>query len=191
MTPAMPRALKIPLAIPDSTDRTELVAGATFLECSAQEMDRDALIVWLEQHVVETGRMPRPSSVYEPGIGVAALRTRLRDSDAVLVGVIRAARERTLAALTGLLATTPADGFVLAALFATRVRRCTERSGWLACPRPTDALSDIVLSLFAVDVLRFREAYDHRLRVCAHCGRFGLDGTAGSSRTSCAAHPFA
>ncbi len=176
----------------DVEARGELIAAAAFLDGSAAPgMDRAGIVTWLDRHLIETGRMPRPSSIYEPGVGVAVLRTRLRATDDVLLDIIRTARERTLSALAKLVATRPDDGFVLAALFSSRVRRSSERSGWLACPRTTDALSDIVLSLFAVDVLRFRETYERRLRVCAACGRIGLDGTTSSSRTSCVAHPFA
>ena len=94
-------------------------------------------------------------------------------------------RWRVIVTLRGLLASPADDRFLQAAIFAGRVRR--PQSEWLAEPRDTDALSDIVLSLFAIDVLSHREFHEQNLCVCDVCGRISYNPKA-TSRAGCADH---
>src|SRR6185369_15612088 len=68
---------------------------------------------------------------------------------------------KTVFTLRGLLASPMDDRFVQAAIFSNRVQRL--KGTWLARPPMTAFLSDIVLSLFVVDVLSQRDFYEQNL----------------------------
>ena len=148
-------------------DRAGLLAGLGFLEAVAESSCEHNLALWLSS-VAERFDWPGlPASVGEPGVGAVLLQ-----SSAAAAGVPRlvtAAREAVVKSLRSFLAGD--DRFLQAALFSGRVRRDAGAAGWVARPREADALSDIVLSLFAADILAHREFHDQALCVCEVCGR--------------------
>jgi hypothetical protein len=149
-------------------DRPELAATNAFIERTANEMDRISLAEWIEAQLVERGWMPTPTSIYEHGIGAVLLDGR-KTRGTETGPLVTTARERVIAAARGLLARPPKDGFVVASLVRGRVRRLSHDGSYAPNPSTADALSDIVLSLLACDVLKHREQYDASLRVCDRC----------------------
>jgi hypothetical protein len=174
--------------------RLALQAGLAFMGLVGDERARFGdLVTWLADHVVGPGLAPSPTSVHEPGIGSVSVEDAA--SRAVGVGgardkragrIVGTARVRVAMRLSGLLARPPDDRFLAEAIFAGRV----QRSGgvWSAAVASDERLSDLVLALFAADVLTHREDYDARLCVCEICGEIALrDGA--DARTRCAQHP--
>ncbi|APR79029.1 Hypothetical protein A7982_04376 [Minicystis rosea] len=53
--------------------------------------------------------------------------------------------------------------------------------------RPGDALSDLILGLFAVDVLSYREFHEQNLCICDVCGRVSYN-PATTTRSGCSEH---
>jgi hypothetical protein len=87
--------------------------------------------------------------------------------------------------LRGLISTPCDDRFLNAAIFAGRVRR--EGGRWRLAMRDRDTLTDVVLGLFAVDVLEHRELHQQTLCVCDTCGRISYD-PATTTRSGCHEH---
>jgi hypothetical protein len=179
---------------PSVGERRALLAGITFIEeAGSGSMSVQDLREWFDRYIVDPGVMPRPTMVSEPTAGSIPLY--LRSASTVLSAqaverVIAAARSRVVSSLRGLLASPSDDRFVAGALFSGRVqrRRGADGNRWVAHPEPSASLSGILLSLFAVDVLSNRDAYDQNLCVCDVCGRISFqDGPV--SRRNCAEHP--
>jgi hypothetical protein len=139
--------------------------------------------------------MEAPSAVNDAAVGTAPLRPGARvaaQRAAKLEDVPRImelARTRVLDALRAFIKLPPDDRFLQAAIFAERVQRGRDgrASVWVARPRESDSLANIVLSLFAVDILSHREFHEAHLCVCEVCGRVSFDRTATSS-TGCTLH---
>jgi hypothetical protein len=147
-------------------ERAELAATNAFIERTGSAMDRVSLAEWIGAQLVEPGWMTAPTSVYEHGVGAVLLDGR-KTRGTETGPLIATARERIVNAARGLLARPPRDGFVVASLVRGRVRRL--EGSYAPSPSTGDALSDIVLSLLACDVLKHREQYDSLLRVCDRC----------------------
>lgn len=94
-------------------------------------------------------------------------------------------RWRVIVTLRGLLSQPADDRFLQAAIFAERVRR--DHSRWVAQPLDTDLLSDIVLSLFVVDILSQRAFHEQNMCVCDVCGRISYNPSA-TTRAGCGEH---
>lgn len=175
-------------------ERRALLAGVTFLESSGVGgMTFDELCEWFAEHVVIGGVMELPPLVNEPQAGSIPLgrRSAALPPPAHVVGqIVSLARGRVVAALRGLLATPTDDRFLAAALFSGRVRRRRGAHGsqWVAQLEPSTPLSVIILSLFAVDILSNREAYDRGACVCDTCGRLSFQD-APVTRRNCHEHP--
>jgi hypothetical protein len=172
-------------------ERSELAAGLSFVECMRSHGDtpRATLAIWLDAHLVQPGRISPPPVILERGVGAVPLYGR-RGADPHSIGrLLRAALERVITTLRGLLATPQDDRFVATAIHSGRVTRMQGARGtrWVAHPSVADNLSDIVLSLFVVDLLHHRELYDSALSVCDECGRVGFDAS-GLIRRRCSAH---
>lgn len=173
-----------------ATGRSAITAVVSFVEeVGAGMMDAARLRAWIEEHLVTAHRMRRPAAVFEPDVGVVVLFSGVTPDPVKLAALLRAARERVVDLARGLVGHPVDDRFVNAAIFGGRVRRdaCGE---WVACPRPAGALSEIVASLLAADVLQRRDVYEQRLRVCDVCGRIGLDATSPAARGTCFEHPL-
>ena len=176
--------------------RAPLAAGMTFMNASRDEaFGYDELLAWVDQFLVEPGLMPMPTSIQEPGAGTISVEGGAPNSawatsrEARAGRIASTARARVAVQLGGLLATPVDDRFLAAAIFAGRVQRVSmdHHASWRAQPVADERLSDLVLSLFAADVLTNREDYERELCVCEVCGRvrFAKDPAA---RTRCSQH---
>ncbi len=174
--------------------RTALVAGLGFMALTGDERTRFGdLVTWLADYVVGPGLAPSPVSAHEPSVGSVNFEEvpsrpggpgGARDKRAGRI--VGTARVRVAMRLSGLLARPPDDRFLAEAIFAGRVQRAG--GVWSAAVAPDERLSDLVLALFAADVLSHREDYDARLCVCEICGDVSLRDDA-ETRTRCAQHP--
>ncbi|UQA59357.1 hypothetical protein [Polyangium aurulentum] len=170
--------------VPSSRAGGLLGAGLSFLDGVAlNRITKDDLRSWIDRHLVHTGFMPRPWRIQEPLIGVlptdrqcSAFLPEMPPADETAALLVRA-RARVIGQLRGLVMSPPDDRFLSAAIFAGRVRRVMNGKDmiWVPRPRPHDALSDVVLSLFVADVLRRREFYAANLCICDTCGRVRFD----------------
>jgi hypothetical protein len=75
-----------------------------------------------------------------------------------------------------------------AAIHTRRLRRAQVRGRqrWIATPRETDALSDIVLSLFAADILFEPDFYREHLYICETCARVSIASRDAAAARLCA-----
>lgn len=172
-------------------DRLALLAGLTFVEGATSGWRPRDLIDWFKTYALALNRKAPPPSVTDAVVGTLALVpgvklvgdkvARLDD----LPKLLAMSRWRVVVTLRGLLSQPCDDRFLQAAIFTERVRR--EKSTWTAQPRDADLLSDIVLSLFAVDILSDRNFHDQNLCVCDICGRVSYN-PAVTTRAGCADH---
>ena len=174
-----------------SSDRVSLLAALTFVEGSTSGWGPSDLLDWFKTYATALSRTAPPASVSDAVVGTISLV-----QGAKLVGdkvarpdelpkLLAMTRWRVIVTVRGLLATPGDDRFLQAAIYADRVRR--EKAAWNAQPRDTDLLSDVVLSLFAADVLGQREFYEQNLCVCDVCGRISFN-PAVTSRAGCGDH---
>lgn len=166
--------------------RPALAAGLSFMEMSAAESLRLVdLVAWIDDHLVEPGLMPMPRAVQEPAVGSVSITTQPAEAwtmsiDGRVTRIVHAARERVAAAMLGLVAQPVDDRFLNANIFAGRVHRATtdRGTGWQPKLTGNERLGDIVLALFAADVLGHREDYERGLAICEECGRMCFGPTA-------------
>lgn len=187
----LPTLPSFPAVDGSELERLALLAGLTFVEGAISGWRARELAAWFRTHGPLMGRSAPPVSVRDAAVGAIALApgvklagdnvARLDD----LPKLLAMSRWRVVVTLRGLLATPCDDRFLQAAIFSGRVVR--ERSTWVARPRETDLLSDVVLSLFAVDVLTHRDFHEQNLCVCDVCGRVSYN-PAQSSRAGCGDH---
>jgi hypothetical protein len=175
-----------------SADRGALLGALTFIEGVSSGWGRAELAEWFREHLVAPGRMLRPTSVNEPplrAISIEPPSATAEPREDELARLCAAAREKVVLTLRGMIRVPPDDRFLKAAIFADRVqrRRVDDRSVWVARPMESDRLSDVVLSLFAADMLMFRELHESRLCVCDVCGRVSYQ-PAIATRTGCQDH---
>jgi hypothetical protein len=178
-------------ALAGGSDRATLLAGLTFVEgATSGWMARD-LLLWFGSNAVLLGWPGPPASVADVSVGTIALHpgarvtaervARLED----LPKLLAMARWKAVVTLRGLLSGD--DRFLKGAIFAGRVRRDARASEWLARPSETDLLSDVILSLFAADILAHREFHDNSLCVCDVCGRISYNPKV-TTRAGCSDH---
>ncbi|WP_436607382.1 hypothetical protein [Sorangium sp. So ce1036] len=149
------------------------LAGALqFMQVTTRPWEPHELTAWLHEHIVAPGWMKAPRAVREPGADVVAL-CGIEDRRHEVAALAERARRRVALALLDFVAPNPEGGFLRAALYSARVRwsAAVDRAGWLPAPRESDFLSDIVLSLFAAEILSGAELYRSHMTVCAACGR--------------------
>jgi hypothetical protein len=177
--------------------RPALAAALSFMEMtSGDDCGVAELAGWMKHRLVEPGLMPMAETVHEKGIGSVSLSQAGPDSrapssgepwdpagrtheawsapiEARLTRIVAAARARVAETLRALVAQPGDDRFLAAAIFAGRVQRATTLRGseWVPSPGVSDRLSDVVLALFAADILAHREDYERGIRVCETCGR--------------------
>lgn len=181
------------MALLTSRNRHALVAALTFLErATLRTLDMGALDAWLQRYLVGTGWMRWPGQVSERRLGGVALvpgSAATPELAALCESIIQEARAAVVITLRGFIAAECDDRFLSAAIFRERVERDSRgmMAAWVPRPRATDPLSEIVLSLFAADILGNRESYDRAMGVCRVCGRVGFD-PAGGERPRCPAH---
>lgn len=178
-------------AIGGGSDRAMLLAGLTFIEAATSGWMARDLLLWFGSNAELLGWPGPPAAVTDVSVGTIALQpgarvtaervARLED----LSKLLAMARWKVVVTLRGLLSGD--DRFLKGAIFAGRVRRDAKASEWLARPREADVLSDIILSLFAADVLAYRDFHDNSLCVCDVCGRISYN-PAVTTRAGCADH---
>lgn len=176
----------------DGAERRALLAGLAFIEGSTSGWSVQDLTSWFCDHGEVLGRSAPPRSVTDGVVGSLALDpgARLAGDKIARPGdlpkLLAMSRWRAVITLRGLLAQRADDRFLQAAIFAGRVRR--EKGAWIARPRDADLLSDVVLSLFAVDILSHRDFHERNLCVCDVCGRISYN-PAVTTRAGCCEHP--
>lgn len=182
--PTLPSAASL---VASDHDRRALLAALTFV--GKPPRSAAALAIWFERHLVAAARMQRPAYVTEGFSKQVALGPQVpAASDASEIEqLVDAARLRVLASLRAFMPPAADDRFLAAAIDSGRVRSAGGPGPWEPCPREEDLLSDIVLSLFAADILNFREFHDAYLCVCKTCFRIDFDPSQ-SGRTGCPEH---
>jgi len=187
-------------------DRGALVAGLSFVESMLAHSKRgthsgwgrDELTEWLDKHIIRPGRMQRVRSVQEAVVGTISLSgDHEMPSDSSLESaslgelprLLQVARSRVVVTLRAFAALHTDDRFLSAAIYNNRVRRVRvgDCSTWVAQPSEGDVLSDVVLSLFASDILMHRVFHERSLCVCDTCGRVSFDPEA-TTRKGCLDH---
>lgn len=182
--PTLPSA---PSLIARGHDRRALLAALTFIDRPPQSAA--ALAAWFDKHLAAPGWMPRPAHVAE-GFSEQVTLGPPAPSDPdepALRELVGAARFRVLVSLRAFMPPAADDRFLAEAIRAGRVRPAGDTALWEPCPRGDDLLSDIVLSLFAADILSYREFHDAYLCVCKTCLRVDFDPST-SGRTGCPEH---
>jgi len=189
-------AASLPRAAP-VVERTTLLGGVAFIDGVASGWGCWELTGWFEDHLVAPGRMEKsPAEVSEHGFGTIAVDPRrsevLRKGSTGIEEMPRllsAARARVVDVLRGFTAPVSDDRFLNAAIYGKRVERKQfgKQVSWVACPSDSDRLSDIVLSLFAADILLHREFHEANLCICEVCGRVSF-APATTTRTGCRQH---
>jgi hypothetical protein len=176
-------------AVEDLSERPHLLAGLTFVE-GAATWDATDLARWFHTYAELLGCDGVPASVRSmvtvgpsvanphppPGPHPGPLRP---------MRPIALARWQVILAMRGLLSTPADDRFLNAAIFSGRVVR--DRGVWRVETREGDTLSDVVLSLFAADILANREFHEQKLCVCDVCGRLSYH-PALTTRAGCPDH---
>ena len=181
-------------AIAGGSERATLLAGLTFVEGATSGWMAREVLLWLGANAELLGWPGPPASISDASVGTLALQPGARVGRAKperiarppdLSKLLAMARWKAVVTLRGLISGD--DRFLKGAIFAGRVRRDANASAWLARPAETDALSDIILSLFVADVLAYREFHDNNLCVCDVCGRISYNPRA-TGRAGCADH---
>lgn len=177
-------------------DRGALIGALAFVEgVGIGAMGARELKTWIEEYLVRAGRMQRPIQVTEPMAGTLLLDTLNTvgappsATKALLDRILGRARSRVVFTLRGLVADPPHDDFLELMTKSGRVQALGigSKISWIARPQKDDSLSEIVLSLFAADILSNRNLYDQNLCVCDTCGRVSFRAKM-MSRTGCREH---
>ncbi len=177
-------------------DRGALIGALAFVEgVGIGAMGARELKTWIEEYLVRAGRMQRPIQVTEPMAGTLLLDTLSSvgappsATKALLDRILGRARSRVVFTLRGLITEPAEDGFLEATTKSGRVQPIGlgSKASWIARPQKEDPLSDVVLSLFAADILSNRNLYDQNLCVCDTCGRVSFRAKM-MSRTGCREH---
>lgn len=178
-------------AIAGGTERATLLAGLTYIEgATAGWMTRDVLL-WFGANAELLGWPGPPASITDVALGTLALQPGVRVTAERMAHaqdlpkLLAMARWQVVVTLRGLISGD--DRFLKGAIFAGRVRRDAKASAWLARPGEHEPLSDIITSLFAADILAYREFHDQTLCVCDVCGRVSYNPKV-TGRAGCCDH---
>jgi hypothetical protein len=161
-------------------NRQALIGALELLECAtSNSMKVQDFISWCDEYLVKPGYMNRPTRAFESGVGTIYLATSMvkhQGQDATLRRILTAVRKKVAAILCGLLNDPPDERFLTFLLTTGRVYNIElkHQRVWRIRGRPDDRLRDIVMSLFAADILTNRRIYDQRLSVCNECGRISF-----------------
>jgi hypothetical protein len=182
----LPTQPSFPAAFDLTGERTELLAGLTFIEGATRWSQTD-LGDWFRTYAGALGRNGPPPSVMDSVVGTAPVAASGPASPRPghLSRLLAMTRWQVILTLRGLLSTPPDDRFLHAAIFSRRVRR--EAGVWRTGARDEDTLSNTVLGLFAVDVLAHREFHEQNLCICDVCGRVSYNPRL-TTRAGCPDH---
>lgn len=187
----LPTLPSLPALDGSEADRFALLAGLMFVEGATNGWSAHDLTNWFVTYGSVMGRKAPPESVTDAVVGAIALAPGVKLTSGkvaridALPKLLAMSRWRVVVTLRGLLSQPADDRFLQAAIFAGRVRR--EKSTWIAEPRDADLLSDVVLSLFAVDILTQRSFHEQNMCVCDVCGRISYN-PAVTTRSGCSDH---
>ena len=167
--------------------RAAIAGGVAFLEAGEREWSNVDLVAWLDEHLVRPGYMLRPHTIRERETPPVDLQADSVCAD--VSALVQRSTQRVLRALRGIVPPSSDDRFVNGAIYSGRVRRSTVEgaASWVASPRVDDFLSEMVLSLFAADVLADGDYYASHMCLCFACGRLTFQRHP-SRRTACEAH---
>jgi hypothetical protein len=178
-------------ALAGGSDRAALLAGLTFVEGANSGWRARDLLLWLGSNAELLGWPGPPATVTDPSVGTLALHPGVRVTAPHIARaqdlskLLAMARWKVVLTLRGLLSGD--DRFLKGAIFGGRVRRDASASAWLARPAEADVLSDIILSLFAADILAYRSFHEDNLCVCDVCGRISYNSKV-TGRAGCSDH---
>jgi hypothetical protein len=149
--------------------------GVAFLDGAIRSWTARDLFAWLEDSLVKPGWMRMPRTLREPGVPPVELDVHASWALGFEV-LTQEARARVGDALIRYLAPTPDERFLHAAIHGGRVRRglIGGRPAWVPSLREIDFLSDVVLSLFAADLLHHPDRYRQHMCVCPSCSRISF-----------------
>jgi hypothetical protein len=165
--------------------RAELMAGLTFVE-GALQFSRADLREWFRTNAEALGHKDGWASIRAaPGRRAIPLDDLPVARHEDLPRLLAMARWTVVLTMRGMLSTPADDRFLHAAIFARRVRR--HDGAWRVATQDDHPLSDIVLALFAADVLAHREFHEQNLCVCDVCGRISFSPTL-TTRVGCVEH---
>jgi hypothetical protein len=177
-------------------DRGALIGALAFVEgVGIGAMGAREIKTWIEEYLVRAGRMQKPTQLTEPMAGTLPLDTLATPTappsatKAMLDRILGRARSRVVVTLRGLITDPVDDTFLETAKTTNRVQPLGVggKISWIARPQREDSLSDIVVSLFAADILSNRALYDQNLCVCDTCGRVSFRAKM-MARTGCREH---
>ena len=178
-------------AIAGGSERATLLAGLTFIEGATSGWTARDVLLWLGANAELLGWPGPPATISDVSVGTLALQPGVRvTAERVarpqdLSKLLAMARWKVVVTLRGLLSGD--DRFLKGAIFAGRVRRDARAPAWIARPREGELLSDIILSLFAADILAYRDFHDQALCVCDVCGRVSYNPKV-TGRAGCGDH---
>jgi hypothetical protein len=159
------------------------ICGAAFVDSVARLGTRNAFDTWLSQDLGFMAPAEGWGGLYES----EAFERCAKAGALELRTILTEARGRVVAELAGWNRDPASDLFLHALAHAGALRR-TSTGRWSPTASARMRLSDLVLALFATDILDRRETYVLRLCVCKTCGRISFDPALGE-RSGCAEHP--
>ena len=146
--------------------------GVAFMDGANRTWTSEDLYTWIEDSLVKPGWMRMPRTLREHGVGPVELDARTGAAGGFELLTLQT-RTRVGAVLIKYLAPSPDERFLHAAIYGGRVRRgvIDGKTTWVPSPRETEFLSDIVLSLYAADLLQNPDRFRPFMCVCPCCSR--------------------
>lgn len=164
--------------------RAQLLAALAFID-GATTWTRADLAEWFREHAPVLGTVAPPPSIRDS----AGVSLPLDGPPSVRADrfpqMLAMTRWQVVLTLRGLLSTPAVDRFLHAAIHTGRVQR--ERAAWRVVVSDREPLCEIVLALFAADVLTHREFHEQNLCICDVCGRVSYDPRM-TTRAGCLEH---
>lgn len=182
--PALPAIAGIP------PEYTAILSALAFVEGAAAGWSHADFVTWVERELISTERIQRPRSIAEVAVGGVSITPGSNVGETELQKLLTMARSRVTVTLRAFIGSPCDDRFLNRSIFTQRVQRVTidQVTRWVPRPLPNDFLGDIVLTLFAADILSNRSFFEQNLCVCATCGRVSFHPQM-TTRFGCIEHP--
>lgn len=169
------------------SQRGKLVATLLVLDAiQTKTLTADACAQWMRDTLGVAAE-----TVGEHGVGIVPLKGSVTPQRTERFQAIAdASRQLVVKTLRGLLSTPQSDGFIAKALYKSKVRRPErgESAKWVPVPASSDTFGELMLLVFLVDILSYRDSYDSRLSICDSCDRITFVERRGV-RFGCPQHP--
>lgn len=159
------------------------ICAVAFVDSAARIGTREALGAWLEYDLAYL----RPSSGWSRVHEGPAFQDCASAGALELRSLLGEARRRVVDTLAAWLDDPTANAFQLALVSAGHVR-LEPGVGWVPVVGTELQLSELVLRLFAADMMERHDVYAARLCVCKQCGRLSFEPSV-SERRGCPDHP--